>query len=463
MTRTISYSLLATLVLFSCAKKKSTDEAPKGDPAMQAPKAASPMTAAMGTVGNSTAKPSVKPFSVVKPRGLVKGSLRLQTTIPATAGPFKGVQAHSGRLFGQRARKPFGSAVLEMSDGRSLATFTGVPRPVAFSSDGEKVAVILGGSVEIYRFATMQKLGTLAVLTDKKAAKDAPPMGTTLFVSVAFSSDGKYLATGEINFGKFDSNHKQTVSIWNAHSLKRLATQREEETDANVCDVRFLPGDKAVFMSIVGGPGKTGSFSRRLEFEGGNAVMPGLTLKPGPEVPFNVPCDECIDSWSLLGPLYAVSYSMKLDGSVNLYRLADGTGAAVLPFTKKAEEDSVRRFERSADGTLLAFGVCAEKKGPVDDFGNPTLDQIPYRYILVDAKTFKEKKGVAAAALAFHPVSAHMAYVAGDELRIATIAVPEKVLGSMKFDGAPMALAFSIDGTRLILATDKGTFVYAVQ
>ncbi|MBU1534426.1 WD40 repeat domain-containing protein [Myxococcota bacterium] len=409
-------------------------------------------------------KAAVSPLAVVKPVGLTSGTLSLQSTIPVVKGNlFKAVQAMSNRLYGMRARKPFGSVLLDMATGKELVRFKGVPRPIAISPDGKTLAVILGAHVELYRFATMEKLGELEVLMAKKPAKDAPPMGTTLFVSVDFSKDGKYLATGEINFGKFDSNHKQTLSVWNIHDRKRLATYGEEETDANVCDVRFLPGNKELVMVIVGGPGKTGSFSRRMIMEAGNMVMPGLALKAQKAIPFNIPCDECIDSWSVVGPYYAVSYSMKLDGSVNLYRLADGSPAGVLPFKKKAEDDSVRRFALSADGSMLAFGVCAEKKGPPDDFGNPTMDQIPYRFIMVDAKSFKETATLEASALDFHPVSGHLAYVKGDDLIVAAVSAPDKPLGTMKIEGNPMALGFSADGTHLILATDKGTFIYQAK
>ncbi len=459
-----SFFFLFLALSIGCKKEPKDKKVPKGRAGapQKAPPAKTPPLQKPGEgASRDLRSASPKPFQLM---GLKSGKMTPMVTLNAAElGLLKEVHELHGRLYGTLARKPFGSLVYDLNAKKILSRYKGVAQAVTFSPSGTYLAVNQGEGVDLFSLPKMQHLKRFTVkLPTKSGAQKVSQIKNNNFVSMAFSQDSRYLATGEVNFGSFGDARTQTVSLWDLKTKQALVRHTVEEGEANACDVVFSPGKKRLFAAVVGGSGKGGSFGLLFPLAPRNMVASD-PFAPAPPLPFALPCDDCVDAWFPLSPYYIVTWSKGLKGEIQLYNVLTGQLVKRLPFEKRAEEDSVRVASLSADKSLLVLGISSAQDSGKDEFGNDIVQHIPYSYLLVETASFAIRGTLPARYLVFHPASPFAARVHGETLQIMAQKDLEKPLSSYPIKGAPLALAFSQDGTKVLLSTTKELYVLNVK
>jgi WD40 repeat protein len=130
---------------------------------------------------------------------------------------------------------------LEKPSAKAVGTQRDMVNAVAVDKDGTRFAIAYTGPVtEIWEAKKLKMLGRLEL-------KGGTPSNVGVFTSVAFSPDGKTIATGYLFGGKVP------VALWNAETLEKLRDCHGFEKDASAVaphDILYSPDGKLLIACI---------------------------------------------------------------------------------------------------------------------------------------------------------------------------------------------------------------------
>jgi WD40-like Beta Propeller Repeat len=458
---TILFAITLLFTFIGCKKKKEEAKNPP-TPVKKTPK-----------VVKKVVKPVVpKKKPVIKPKAVVK--VATTKTVEVNKGemnPLKTIKLtnldslnyltiRDGLMFGLSRGSKLQGAAYDIKTGKELKLFPGAVHQPAFSADGKTLAVISAGFIDLLSWPSLTLVNKLQILKDEKLKGKEGDL--TSFTSVAFSPDGKYIFTGEVFPGNFDGTYRQTLSIWDIKTLKRLKNHVEEISNGGGVDVSFASKGALGFGAVVGGDGKEGSFSLRFEMAPTNMVEQKKPFSLLSEVSFNLTGGDFIESRGVRGDYYIISEGVKLDGKLHVYLKSTGKPVKHLSWKKQLESDSTCQFGVSNDGKYLYFAKCKEEKGKKDSFGNDTIFYTPYAYELFSTVDFKPVATLKGRGFAFHPSSTH--FVLYDKnLSFFKVGVWNKAISTQNIKTQPKLLKFSNTGDILAISGKNTVNLFKIK